>query len=613
MNFSLFGKAISLLNPLFLLGIPACAIVLYFFTKKQTRIKEVIVATNFIIEKVKASVQPKKFKIPLKLILQTLLLSLLFIALTKPTIIVEPNKESYIIDNSLSMTYQVNNKSLFDIGIEISNQVKKDNSSTHPLLGNNLSISLVNDSAKKELSQFENILNKDQPDLLTYITDKKIINDGEFEESIFDYNNVKVRKYTLYESRNYKLKKPFRLFAIDRGYGKGNLTIKDAKINQFSQEISISILKSNLLEERAKLIVIPIDYTGTKIYFDYENPVYSEILEFNNTKEINTSFELKKYNERFVLITVGSDLQSDQLKYDNSIILDLKNSLKTISYNGPLSLRQSKLNNVKGFRTINNSQNSDLLIVHRREVNDFKHNNILAINPLKIGKAKLYKRVNNLKQSSSTLKNITTWEPGHPFVRYLKPFQLKLNEFIYSKPPYYADAVIKSGEKIVSWTGENKGKTLTFAGFELLPYEGKKDKVSSILLLNMINSLVAKKKPIFKKITEISNFINRGKNQYKAMISNLGKEGVDIYDIEYHKINKSIISNGSELHPLNFINTEESNFESPKTIRTSKIKTLFSKNETANNKLNISIEIYGISFLLLLTLFLVFLEARKND
>lgn len=84
---------------------------------------------------------------------------------------------------------------------------------------------------------------------------------------------------------------------------------------------------------------------------------------------------------------------------------------------------------------------------------------------------------------------VTSWAEDHPITSYLRVPLLKLPSFSVIDVPPWASSVINAEQGSVLAAGESRGIRFAAAGFELLPYEGAKTPVTTVVLLNMIKWL----------------------------------------------------------------------------------------------------------------------------
>ncbi|HMO17973.1 MAG TPA: VWA domain-containing protein [Oligoflexia bacterium] len=84
---------------------------------------------------------------------------------------------------------------------------------------------------------------------------------------------------------------------------------------------------------------------------------------------------------------------------------------------------------------------------------------------------------------------ISSWEDNHPITRYLRLSILKPKRAIILEEPSWGKSVISAQDGPVLLSGFYNGYRLLVSGIELLPFEGDKDRLGSVLLLNILNEL----------------------------------------------------------------------------------------------------------------------------
>jgi hypothetical protein len=84
---------------------------------------------------------------------------------------------------------------------------------------------------------------------------------------------------------------------------------------------------------------------------------------------------------------------------------------------------------------------------------------------------------------------ITRWEEEHPVLRYLNLPLLRLKALVPLQRPAWAEEIIASSSGTAAFAGEYAGHRYVALGFDLLPFGGRQDPLSSVLLLNAIKWL----------------------------------------------------------------------------------------------------------------------------
>ncbi len=84
---------------------------------------------------------------------------------------------------------------------------------------------------------------------------------------------------------------------------------------------------------------------------------------------------------------------------------------------------------------------------------------------------------------------VTSWAEDHPITSYLRVTLLKLAGYSTIAVPSWASSVINVEQGSVLAAGESRGIRFAAAGFELLPYEGAKTPVTTVITLNLLKWL----------------------------------------------------------------------------------------------------------------------------
>ena len=84
---------------------------------------------------------------------------------------------------------------------------------------------------------------------------------------------------------------------------------------------------------------------------------------------------------------------------------------------------------------------------------------------------------------------ITRWKEGHPLLRYLTIPVITLKSLVPLRRPAWAEEIITSTDGTVAFAGEYAGHRYVALGFDLLPFGGRRDPLSSVLLLNILKWL----------------------------------------------------------------------------------------------------------------------------
>jgi hypothetical protein len=215
-------------------------------------------------------------------------------------------------------------------------------------------------------------------------------------------------------------------------------------------------------------------------------------------------------------------------------------------------------------------------------------------------------RENSLIPVKTTVKNphITSWDHNHHITRYLKVPLLAIGNAILFKATPWGNAIISTSQGPMLIAGAIDNKKVIVSGIELLPFEGNRNKVSSILLLNILRSLQA-----FDEGKEISNIARQDIRELTQLTPGILKESEAPSFLE-SGIYRGILpgdNNKSVFSIQNFFQ-EESDTHSRVSIA------LEEEQITLSNKENINISSYLLYFVLLLIfLDLILLVIFKKE
>jgi hypothetical protein len=186
--------------------------------------------------------------------------------------------------------------------------------------------------------------------------------------------------------------------------------------------------------------------------------------------------------------------------------------------------------------------------------------------------------------------SITSWDQNHHITRYLKVPLLAISNAILFNRTSWGNAIISTSQGPLLIAGAIDNKKLIVSGFELLPFEGNRNKVSSILLLNILRSLQS-----FEEGREISNFARQDIKDLTQLIPGIFEENEAPSFLE-NGIYRGILPDNKDRSVFsiqNFFQEESDTF--------SRIHITLEEEEIrVSNIENINISIYLLYFVLLL-------------
>ena len=477
--------------------ISALSPILIFAYLKSEKNKKKKVSSIIILKKLnkKKSIS-KKIKLPLRFYLELLALLLIAFAAAKPMLNDDRFQVAVVLDNSLSMAAKNEQD---QTRLEVA---KTDLKQTLDKLSSSLSYSLYTSSPKLKIFG---------PEKVGLSKVKNLINEVSYSASS---DSLKTQLTKLAETKDYK-----QVFVVsDKTI---DLTENDDKRsnNTTIQTIKVGSPVNNYFfvdsEITAKDLAMSSREIVSKISTSSNQTVNAVLKLFkankNNLTLINqkqirlkpeqiteTRFSIKAYenaNQTYKL-TLESNQTPDAIKEDNFLWLTSDKTLGTkillITPSG--NPRALGLENIKGLN-VGKISPSNFIKLTDRQINNYSlliFHRSAPQKAYKIPTLLILPPENNflfpISKTSSNSK-VTSWKSDHPLSSYLKVPLLKLNKTLIINTPPWAQSVINVEDGSILTAGESQGIRFACLGLEILPYEGSRSPLSSVLILNLINWL----------------------------------------------------------------------------------------------------------------------------
>lgn len=474
---------ISLLNPIWLIiAVPIFAVIVTLYLRKGRNIQKIVSSLYFI--KQLSSYTPssrRSFFLPLRAILELLLILLLLLMLSGLSLNDRSEKLTIVIDNSLSMLARVNPQ---DISSEtILDAAKREAASNLDFFSSVSKISVWSTSPKAQnltagYADSVTALNKINSILPTYA--------GSNIEQALSTLNGKALVFTDLQSSN-KIADP-QINLVDFGIKKEdreNVAIENLKIDALAKKIVASVKSYVLSALSCSVKLSQLDSAGNwkelsnqKINLSTDTEVFADIP--NLTAEAYKA-EIVSCNR-----PAGNSLNADDIAWLTPE--KGQHSINLITAFDPKSLNLQELSSFN-FRILSTKQweeSPDLTspaIFHRYLPKNMPATDSVFIYPQN-SESWL------LSEQSETAVKLIDWDRSNPVLRYLNFPSVSLQKArIFNSMPGWAHSFLKSSAGDIAVTGSRDSKNYIAVGFELFPFAGKDNLPISILTLNMLNYL----------------------------------------------------------------------------------------------------------------------------
>jgi hypothetical protein len=496
-----FGAVI----PAFLLSLPIAAAVLLYVYRRGGSGSEIRVATVLLLKRISRPVfAPRKIKLPPRFFLELLIASLLATAAAGLYLQGEGGLHILLIDNSLSMgaqsTVGAQSESRLDrakteaektlaslsLGAQVSVFL------TSPGLSNisqgfvsiaearklisSVQVSYAGDNLRPAL---ERLLASTEGAPVTVLTDQRIRVEGAAKRlsaptSIgTTVGNIAISSLRLREENH--------------GTSMTALAGIDAFVPESARSSKEGIPVLVSLEELETDPNVPGEVTKRPRAEKKQVIKHGERLEikFENVSRGSQGFRLR-------LSGAGATNETNALREDDEVYFlprTNKGPLLVVSDLGAEALGLAALKNYPGkaitpesFDVSSVDSSTPLVVLHRVVPKTLPTAPLLLILPP--ATSSLFP--SKLEKSPG---QITRWLEGHPINSYVQYGPLSLKEQSVLQVPGWAQEIVSSTHGPLLYAGEFEGRRVVVSGLELLPFEGKKSPLLSILTLNIFKWL----------------------------------------------------------------------------------------------------------------------------
>ncbi len=492
----------SFSNPLAFLGLLGIGVLYYAYRKAKSSNKKEIPSLFFIKQLELPKQAHKSKKLPLRFYLESLFVLLLVLYLANPEMPRAGKRVAIVLDRSMSMGV-VNSqgvaryKEASDLFFE---RLEKKSSANEyvlyqlPLFLNRDIVNFADietfetkDEIKKRISSMEPVsftdgLEQAIPELAEHLVRNKfdelfIISDKLVHGSPHESLTLKSVSVGSSENNLYLISARTRIetgasVALDIAYGfsgSGSTSVtfevkeispnetvlekRQSVIQGGSEKIETVLLGGNL-HKRNAILQIEAKISPVRDSLEVDNELY-----LVHAPEIIES----------PVVFISPDTKRDK-KIRESLEVALQKNLMHLG-----------CKNVDAFLEKNSRKNS-LYIYYKCPAPEVLYGNTLVVLPSQSSALLPIKEV-------KTKPQITSWNSAHEITRYLKLSILSLpNGVLFNQIPW-GSAVISASEGALLLAGSSEGMKLVVSGIELLPFEGSRNKVGSILLLNIFAAL----------------------------------------------------------------------------------------------------------------------------
>lgn len=500
---SLFGASYGILQPLLLLvGVPSILLLIYAY-KRKGKGRPVPVATLLLLRQLKRQNQAKdKFNPPLRFLLELLILLLLSLALAGLFTSQEGDKIAVLIDNSFGTSaIAPGGDGRQTLLMEITNRAVtvidslQSNASFH-LYKTSPNLSLVQDEFighDETIATVQQIQSEFAADHLQSAIDtlkqrgsyKRVLIFSDKQQRTLEVGNQADNRVRLYSVTGTEaLRQNVAISHVSlQGTANppnpntGTLSVALDAYTTTPVEVRVSIYPASGSNETTR----PIRSTSTSLIPGTTAQVRFEGLSTSSYYRIELSLESTEEARTL-----------DHIEADNFAWISGENSSDTLLLVSDLKPEELGLNRIRArkwlhltpdaYENASSEQKNRPAIFHRYTPAELPEENALFIYPAKDNL--LFPTLRSIRAAE-----ITRWLSSHPLTSYLNVPALQLPSAAELDPPYWMQPLISSTKGAVALVGELEGKKYVLLGFEILPFQGKKSPLLSVLTMNALSWL----------------------------------------------------------------------------------------------------------------------------
>lgn len=481
---------LTVLSPLFLIGIPLSLLYLLWLYKKNTNYIKQNVGSNFLFKKLELIKQKKsKLKIPPRFFLDLLLLSLFFIVLANFLLKREVKNVEIILDNSYSTKALMGdgNTRLGAIIEKAVAEIEKNSTKTFSIYTSSPSLKLIESKvnasrAKRAIYNVKSTNSKSNLSLAS-LSYPIIIGDEKVK------NNVKFKYHSVYKS-------PLNNVGILRATYNNGLNVT---IFNFSNDRKAPI----------RLVV----------YDDLNSIVFNDLIYFANQTILTKSFKINKSGEYLIKVLPS---EFDAISKDNELSVNIEQTTNKIALFG--KRRPSELNldymDKYSFVSERTSFTPSFVIYDNVLPKKIEFNTLINLPSKNTSFFSIKNTYEDVFLSSINRKSLIT--------NYLNLSNVKLNKALVFNRSNLAYPLIESEKGPILIETLISDKKVIVSGFDLFPFSGKENLFNSILTLNIFRELSLKGDKVFGLNLPASEFDTSGPHSLNIRDFNLKKSSFSI-------------------------------------------------------------------------------------
>ncbi|MDD2942749.1 MAG: BatA domain-containing protein [bacterium] len=521
---NIFGS-FFLAAPVAILSVLAVPLLVLAYMKRRTE-KQFTVSTLYLLKQIpQASLKRARIKLPLRFYLELLALLLLVLAATLPQQNNHSEKLNIVIDNSMSMVAAAtlpiaassaisSSISRLDEAITAANTVigsfdgKISVYTTSPVLKPVSSAAVTIEEAKLLLKSISPTLSADNlSGDITVLADKA----------------ARGEKIVLFTDRELDTATPApaNLTIQKVGNPLANVAIVDMTVDSpepdNSRTVKVEVVAGGAEKINARLQLYTFSAGRENSGYTGEIALDNTDLELITSQTTTAQFKVKQENlSDYLRVQLSTDDGGDSISADNSFITAVSgDALKILFISASTTnhgLERIPGTNVKNITpdeyslmTAEQIAVFDAAIFYKWAPRYAPKKSSLFILPPVDGTLFPVKKL--LGETS-----ISSWTDAHPIVSYLRLQLMTLPSAEVLADLPWATSIVRCSEGPLFLASEIEGIRLAAAGFEILPFEGKKSPLSSILTLNTIRWLSQKNKLTASLAAEDTLLVKTGKS-----------------------------------------------------------------------------------------------------
>lgn len=215
-------------------------------------------------------------------------------------------------------------------------------------------------------------------------------------------------------------------------------------------------------------------------------PPQTLILSRGHTSHVTLSLPSTTWSYCNVHVRLQDASLFDSLPLDNEGWIAHRSSQGNVALHSELSTQALGLTSIPslGIEAASSDSRSAPAIYHRLAPSALPTTSTLVVlaptGPLPWGGASL---------QDTDAREVSRWDESHPILTYVKPSLLLLSDIRPLECPPTATPILFSSRGPLLCAGESFGARYVLSGFELFPFEGKKNPTMSVLTLNIFKWL----------------------------------------------------------------------------------------------------------------------------